>query len=186
MGQETIHQEGMVAANPTRPESTYDRLVYNDAFFANTRALWDEHPNVLAQLLGIKNRPMNEIITLEEDMGISTMTNRSGETALVKRRRVDGCGEEVDDSLVRTEQPGGGTATNSSATGEKRPQAEVGGNSTGDADDTSPQEEDPDEIDNAAFLEAVEQEEANEQEKKKTTWEEKTTDKSAVDESAPK
>jgi hypothetical protein len=91
-------------------------LVYNDAYFGNARALWDEHPDVLAQLLGVRNRPMAEIVTVEEDLGISTMTNRSAEIALVKRQRVDDCGEDVDDSPVRTEQPGGGTATNSSAT----------------------------------------------------------------------
>ena len=74
-GQETIHKDGMGATNPTWPEGTYDRLVYNDAYFANTRALLIEHPNVMAQLLGAMDRPMRDILTLEADIGISTMTN---------------------------------------------------------------------------------------------------------------
>jgi hypothetical protein len=62
----------------------------------------------------------------------------------------------VDDSLVRTEQPGGGNASNSSMTGEIRSQPGVGENSAVEEDDTSPQEEEPDEIDNTTFLEALE------------------------------
>jgi hypothetical protein len=176
MGQETIHQEGMGGLNHSRPEGTFDRLVYNDAYFANTRALWNEHPYVLANLLGVKNRPMTEIVTVEEDLGISTMTNRSGETALVKRRRVDGCEEEVDDSeLVRTEQSGRGNKSISSTTGEEESQPGGGGGN-------SAVDEDPDESDNTALLEALEQEEANEQERKENVGEERTTAKSAVDE----
>jgi hypothetical protein len=83
-GQETIHQDVMGATNPTCPPGAYNRVVYNEAYFANTRALWDEHPDVLAKLLGVENRPMREIATLEGDLGISTLTNRSGETAAAK------------------------------------------------------------------------------------------------------
>jgi hypothetical protein len=183
MGQETMHQEGMGGPDPSRPEGTFDWLVCNDAYFANTRALWNEHPDVLAKLLGVKNRPMTEIVTVEEDLGTSTMTNRRGETALVKRRRVDGCEEEVDDGgLVRTEQAGRGNKSISSTTGEEGSQPGGGRNSAVDGDKPSPQEEEPDESNNTALLEALEQEEANEQERKENTGEERTTAKLAVDE----
>jgi hypothetical protein len=102
-GQETIHQDVMGATNPTWPEGTYDRVVYNDAYFANTRALWDEHPNVLAELLGVMHWPMREIATLEGDLGISRRTNQSRESAAAKRRCVDDDGEEEEDNLLEHE-----------------------------------------------------------------------------------
>jgi hypothetical protein len=61
--------------NATRPAESY-----NDAFFANIRALYIEHPNVLEEWLGAMDRPMEEIVTCEGDLGISPLTNRSGET----------------------------------------------------------------------------------------------------------
>jgi hypothetical protein len=74
-GRETIHQNGLGAPNPTRPAGSYDRMVYNDAFFANIHALFIEHPNALEEWLGATDRPMREIVTCEGDLGISTLTN---------------------------------------------------------------------------------------------------------------
>jgi alpha-acetolactate decarboxylase len=40
------------------------------------------------------DQAMKEIVTCEGDLGISTLTNRSGETTLTKRRCVDDGEEE--------------------------------------------------------------------------------------------
>jgi hypothetical protein len=108
------------------------------------------------------NRPIREVVTLEGDRVISTMTNQNGETPFAKRWRADDVGEEEEDNLSEPERQEGRSASNSTG-GESGRQAGVGWTSPSQDDNMSWQGVEGDKSDNRAFLEAVEQEEVNEQ-----------------------
>jgi hypothetical protein len=84
-GQETIYRDGMGAEIPPGPDRVYNRLVFDYQYFAKTHAMLVEHPWVLNEYMQCVNRPMTEIVVLGGDLGISTATNPSGGTELLKR-----------------------------------------------------------------------------------------------------
>jgi hypothetical protein len=71
-----------------------------------------EHPNALEEWLGAIDWPILEIVTCEGDLGISTLTNRSGETTLAKIRRVDDGQEEEEVDQLEHEGEEEVTASN--------------------------------------------------------------------------